>query len=188
MATLFGGSALFYFFFFPPSPVPEMQEVKAAVPGAYDMENRHRGQLSLRLSCFLSCLDSDEEEWAQRELSLFLSLSFHSLSPFTKASIHYKCILYMCTYIKYINIHTLHSTHYPHVCIISVSSKHFKCIYLNTYICVYEIHIHTRLHKCIPRPSSPIARGTLKKNLKIHHLEQRERKSKAPVFNVLSIF
>lgn len=32
------------------------------------------------------------------------------------------------------------------------------------------------------------ASGTLKKFLKIHHLEQRERKSKAPVLNVLSIF
>lgn len=42
--------------------MPEMQEVKVTVPGAYDMENRHRGQLSVRLSCFLSCLDSDEEE------------------------------------------------------------------------------------------------------------------------------
>ena len=52
----------FFLSFFPPSPMPEMQEGKATVPGAYDMENWHRGQLSIRLSCFLSCLDSDEEE------------------------------------------------------------------------------------------------------------------------------
>ena len=53
---------LYFISLFPPSPMPEMQEGKATVPGAYDMENRHRGQLSIRLSCFLSCLDSDEEE------------------------------------------------------------------------------------------------------------------------------
>ena len=33
-----------FYFFFPPASMPEMQEVKVAVPGAYDMENQHRGQ------------------------------------------------------------------------------------------------------------------------------------------------
>lgn len=43
VAMLFGGSVLFYFF--PPLfPVFELQEVKVAVPGAYDMESEHGGQ------------------------------------------------------------------------------------------------------------------------------------------------
>lgn len=54
VATLFGGSVLFYFFFFP-SPRPELQEVKVAVPGTYDMENQHRGRGgSLALLPFMS--------------------------------------------------------------------------------------------------------------------------------------
>lgn len=45
VAMLFGGSVLFYFSSSPPSfPVFELQEVKVAVPGAYDMESEHGGQ------------------------------------------------------------------------------------------------------------------------------------------------
>lgn len=43
VAVLFGGSVLFYFSP-PPFPMFELQEVKVAAPGAYDMENEHGGQ------------------------------------------------------------------------------------------------------------------------------------------------
>ena len=133
MATLFGGCALFYFFF-SPSPMPEMQEVKVTVLGAYDMENRHRGQDgSLAFACPASfhvwtVMKKNELKrsslFLSLSLSLFLSLSLSSslsysfiLSPYLqKLHIHYKCILYMYAYIKYINIYTLCSTHVIYTC------------------------------------------------------------------------
>lgn len=44
VAMLFGGSVLFYFSPPPSFPVFELQGVKVAVPGAYDMESEHGGQ------------------------------------------------------------------------------------------------------------------------------------------------
>lgn len=155
MATLFGGSALFYFFF---SPSPGAWDARGkAVKALAHTIWRIGTEASFTFACPASfhVWTADEEEWAQRELSFPFSLP--SFSPIYKSLIHYKCILYMCAYVKYINIHTLHSTHYPHVCIISVSSKHFK-MYLSKhlYMCMKYTHTHTptQMHSTPLLPNS----------------------------------
>lgn len=96
---------VFYFISFSsPSSFPmfELQEVKVAVPGAYDLENEHgaRMELSRCLHYLLSCLDSDERQWAQRESFSFLFLSCHV------QKLHARCIhrLSMHAHSKYTHI------------------------------------------------------------------------------------
>ena len=110
-----------FYFFFPPASMPEMQEVKVAVPGAYDMENQHRGQDgSLANACPASfyvrtAMKRNGLKRSSPSLSVSVSgsLSYSFiLSPYLQPlCVHYKCNLYTHAYIKYINVYALCSTH-----------------------------------------------------------------------------
>lgn len=124
MATLFGGSALFYFFF-SPSPMPEMQEVKVTVPGAYDMENRHRGQDgSLVFACpasFHVWTAMKRNELKGRSLSSSLSPIPSFCLPIYKSFTYiinasYTCMHILSTYILCV-VHILY-TRVPYTYII----------------------------------------------------------------------
>lgn len=48
----------------------------------------------------------------------------------------------MRAYIKYINIYTLHSTHYPHMCALYLCHLNILNVFKHIYVCMKYTYTH----------------------------------------------
>lgn len=165
VAMLFGGSVLFYFSLplFPCLSCKRQQWQCLRI--RYEESAQRPGwERSVRLPSSLSCLDSDEGKWAQREPSVFPP----SFSPGTKAA--YSIIpYYMCMHPK-VHKHILIGMH---ICAYITHTHQNILLY---FLCVLNTHsdIHTHILVRLLSSETEVLITLKKEEERIHNLEQKK--------------
>lgn len=172
--------------------MPELQEVKVSVPGAYDMESQHRGQNgSVASPALLSFMSG--QRWKEMSSKGGLSLSHPPFLPFSlphslffsphlqKLHIHYICLNHQVPRHLHVWRAYVAPMLYTHVCILHSLSKRIYTIHgvLNTHA---HTHTHALTYKFIPLSSSQTAMLVehWKKNKKNTIWSRKKGKAKPP--------